>query len=60
MDGQATYTQDNGDTFVGTFKNNQYQQGRYTIKATGEYFEGTFENGQPAAGDWYDKDGKKL
>lgn len=60
MEGQTTYTQKNGDTFVGTFKNNKYYQGRYTIKSSGEYFEGTFKNGQPDKGDWYDKNGKKL
>lgn len=60
MDGQTTYTQRSGDTFVGTFKNNRYHQGRYTIISSGEYFEGTFKNGQPDKGNWYDKNGKKL
>ena len=60
MDGQTTYTQRSGDTFVGTFKNNRYHQGRYTIISSGEYFEGTFKNGQPEKGNWYDKNGKKL
>lgn len=60
MDGQTTYTQRSGDTFVGTFKNNQYHKGRYTVISTGEYFEGTFKNGQPDKGNWYNKKGKKL
>lgn len=60
MDGQTTYTQRSGDTFIGTFKNNRYHQGRYTIISSGEYFEGTFKNGQPDKGNWYDKNGKKL
>lgn len=60
MDGQTTYTQRSGDTFVGTFKNNRYHQGRYTIISSGEYFDGTFKNGQPDKGNWYDKNGKKL
>lgn len=60
MDGQTTYTLFNGDTFIGTFKNNKYYQGKYTIKETEEYFEGTFKDGQPDQGNWYDKNGTKL
>ena len=60
MEGQTTYTLNNGDTFVGIFKDNHYAQGRYTIKADGYYFEGTFKNGQPDKGSWYDKSGKNL
>ena len=60
MEGEATYTLQCGDTFVGTFKNNEYQKGRYTIKSSGEYFEGTFKNGQPDQGYWYDKNGNRL
>lgn len=60
MDGQTTYTQRSGDTFVGTFKNNKYHEGRYTIISSGEYFEGTFKNGQPNKGSWYDKNGRKI
>lgn len=60
MEGQTSYIQRSGDTFVGTFKNNRYQKGRYTIVSTGEYFEGTFKNGQPDKGNWYDKNGRKL
>lgn len=55
MDGKASYTLSNGDTFVGTFKNNKYHEGRYTIKRTGEYFVGTFKNGEPDRGKWHDK-----
>lgn len=60
MNGEASYTYKNGDTFVGTFRNNQYYKGKYTQKSNGEYFEGTFKNGQPDIGAWYDKNGKKL
>lgn len=60
MEGQTTYTLRCGDTFVGTFKDNLYHQGRYTISATGEYFEGTFKNGQPDKGKWYDKSGNEI
>ena len=60
MEGQTTYTLNNGDTFVGTFKDNHYDRGRYTIKDDGYYFEGTFKNGQPDKGKWYDKTGKEI
>ena len=60
MEGQTTYTQRSGDTFVGSFKDNRYHKGRYTIKEDGSYFEGTFKNGQPDQGSWYDKFGRKL
>ena len=51
---------DNGDIFEGTFANNAFSQGRYTLKDDGSYFEGTFKNGQPDQGDWFDKQGNKL
>lgn len=54
------YTHRSGDTFVGTFKDNRYQDGRYILKDDSSYFEGTFKNGQPNKGSWYDKSGKKL
>lgn len=60
MNGEATYTYKNGDSFVGTFRNNQYYKGKYTQKSNGEYFEGTFKNGQPDKGTWRDKNGKDL
>ena len=56
----AHYYLRNGDEFEGTFKNNKYSYGTYTIKSSGEYFKGSFKNGQPAQGDWYNKSGKKL
>ena len=60
MEGEAHYTQPNDDTFVGTWKNNKYHEGRYTIKSTGEYFVGTFKNGKPDKGQWYNKKGEKI
>lgn len=60
MEGQTTYTLANGDVFKGTFKDNEYHQGRYTIKSSGEYFEGTFKNSAPDKGHWYDKNGNKI
>lgn len=60
MEGKTIYTQRSGDTFEGTFKDNHYHEGRYTIKEDGSYFEGTFKDEQPDNGSWYDKTGKKL
>lgn len=57
---KATYTTANGDTFEGTFKNNLYDKGKYTVKATGEYFDGTFDGGDTKQGKWFDKQGNVL
>lgn len=60
MDGKANYTLKNGDVFVGRFKDNMYERGRYKFKADGKYYEGTFVNGQVGKGHWYDKNGNKI
>lgn len=57
MQGKATYTFDNGDTFEGTFRDNEFYQGRFTIRETGDYFEGTFRDGVPYKGEWHNKNG---
>lgn len=56
----AFFRYENGDVFEGTFKNNQFAKGKYTLKADGSYFVGSFSNGQPAVGQWYDKNGNKI
>jgi len=56
----AYFKYDNGDTFEGTFVNNGFSEGRYTIIEDGSYFIGTFKNGQPDKGQWYDKNGNSL
>jgi hypothetical protein len=56
----AYFKYDNGDTFEGTFINNSFSKGKYTIKEDGSYFLGSFKNGQPDNGSWYDKNGKAL
>ena len=56
----AFFKYENGDIFEGTFLQNQFYQGKYTIVETGEYFEGTYQNGDPLHGKWYDKQGKLL
>lgn len=61
MDGpNAYFSYPNGDVFVGSFANNEFKEGKYTVKTTGEYFVGTFKNGQPREGTWYDKNGNVL
>lgn len=56
----AYYRSEDGDTFEGEFRNNQYYRGKYTIAEDGSYFDGTYKNGQPAAGKWYDKHGNEI
>lgn len=56
----ALFRYPNGDEFKGTFKNNAFFEGTYTIKEDGSYFKGTFKNGQPDKGSWYDKNGNKI
>lgn len=59
------------DTFEGSFKNNLFYKGRYTIGngdkskknkdgtyIGGNYFMGTFKNGEPSVGTWYTKTNK--
>lgn len=60
MDGYTTYTLRSGDTFIGTFKDNHYEKGRYNIREDGSFFEGSFKNGQPDKGSWFDKSGKVI
>lgn len=57
----ATFIYPNGDTYTGSFYDNHFSNGTYTVKSTGEQFIGTFDsNGQPKKGAWYDKDGNFL
>ena len=56
----AHFEYENGDVYVGSFSNNSFNEGRYTIKKDGSYFKGTFKNGQPSKGVWYDKNGNII
>ena len=57
----ATFIYPNGDTYTGSFYDNHFSKGTYTVKTTGEQFIGTFDsNGQPKKGAWYDKKGNFL
>ena len=58
VDGYFQYS--NGDTFVGTFDNNMFFYGVYTVAEDGSYFDGFFWEGKPDNGKWYDKDGNVL
>lgn len=61
MEGDGVFFRyDNGDTYEGSFKNNAFARGRYTMKADGSYFEGTFKDGQPDKGQWHDKSNNKI
>ena len=56
----AVYTYKNGDTFVGSFEDDHFREGKYTVAENGEYFQGKFKNGAPDHGTWYNKRGVKL
>ena len=56
----AFFRYPNGDEFKGTFKDNAFYKGTYTIAEDGSYFTGTFKNGQPDKGTWYDKNGNII
>lgn len=60
MEGEAKYYLRNGDTFAGTYKGNEFHEGVYTLKSTGEYFKGTYKESKPAKGAWYDKAGTLI
>lgn len=61
VDDNAYFRFPNGDTYQGSFVDDHFSEGRYTIKADQSYFIGTYDdNGQPKKGAWYDKNGKKL
>lgn len=56
----ALFIYPNGDEYRGSFKDNMFDQGTYTIKSSGEYFRGTYKEGNPLHGKWFDKDGNLL
>jgi serine/threonine protein kinase len=56
----ALFVYPNGDEYRGSFKDNMFDQGTYTIKSSGEYFRGTYKDGNPLHGKWFDKDGNLI
>lgn len=60
-DSEALFYYGNGDCYKGSFHNNHFQYGVYTVKESGEYFKGSFNNeGQPTEGTWYNKNGRQV
>lgn len=61
VDHDAYFRFPNGDTYQGSFVDDHFSEGRYTIKADQSYFIGTYnDSGQPKKGAWYDKNGNKI
>ena len=50
----------NGDTYEGTFVDNFFGTGTYTVKENGDYFVGSFKDGNPEKGSWFNKGGIKV
>lgn len=61
VDDHASFRYPNGDTYEGSFVNDHFSNGRYTINQDKSYFIGSYdEQGQPKKGAWYDKNGRKI
>ena len=57
----AIFSYQNGDMFEGSFVNNRFYYGKYTIKSDGSFFIGYYDNnGQRKQGTWYDRNGKVI
>lgn len=57
----ATFSFTNGDTYEGSFTDDHFDTGTYTIKEDGSYFTGKFDaSGQPSHGIWYDRTGNVI
>lgn len=52
-DSNATLSYRNGNSYTGSFENDNFKQGRLTLKNDGVYFEGSFKDNQPWNGKWY-------
>lgn len=60
-DDDAFFRFKNGDTYHGSFANDHFSNGRYTIAEDKSYFQGTYgDKGLPKKGAWYDKNGNKI
>lgn len=56
-DDEAVLTYKNGNTYTGSFVNDQFGNGRLTLKNDGLYFQGDFKKDKPYNGTWYWEDG---
>lgn len=52
-DDNATLYYRNGNSYTGSFENDNFKRGRLTLKNDGVYFDGTFKDNQPYNGKWY-------
>lgn len=59
-DSYATMKFKNGDDYRGSWENDYYYKGRYSIKNTGMYFEGEFKQGEPYNGTYFNQDGTEY
>lgn len=60
VDSLGTLIFKNGDKYVGSFVNDQFGEGTYTIAEDGTYFKGTFRDYKPYNGEWFEKNGNKY
>jgi len=58
QDDDASLTLSHGDTFKGSFRDDCYEKGSYTMAADGYRFEGTYKNNIPHTGIWYNSAGQ--
>lgn len=56
----AYFSYKEGDVFEGSFANNKFDKGKYTIKSSGESFDGSYFDGKPLHGKWFDKNGTLI
>lgn len=57
----GTFKFANGDSYEGSFANDHFSHGTYTVKSTGEYFVGEYDTtSNPTKGTWYDANGNVL
>lgn len=61
VDQKAYFRYPNGDTYEGSFANDHFSQGKYTIAEDKSYFVGTYDSqGQPLKGTWYANNGEVI
>lgn len=61
QDSKATLTYRNGNTYIGSFKYDNFDNGTLTLKSDdGMYFTGDFYDNKPYNGTWYYRNGKEY
>lgn len=56
-DSHAVMTMTNGDVYDGSWEDDYYAHGRYTMSESGMYYEGDYRHGEPYNGTYYNQDG---